>query len=185
MSDTVNSLMASQGQDAAAGADAAGGADPSGGGMSASTLKSLKMGGSAIAAVSKFGLAMSKATAISSEADQQFFGARQELLQAQEVSGEIQRALVQTVAAQQGVAAAGGVDIASGSVVEAGRQATITADRAARVTRNSADMNAALRRARGYALKQQAGVQRLTGFLNLATDIASMAVSAGGGAPGG
>lgn len=185
------------GQSASAGGDDGGmpsaGGDASGGDSSmasasgsSGTYDKLQAGGSAISILSKFGMAMNKARSLRDQAQQSGMEATQEYLQSQAASNEITRRLNGVIGAQQATAAAGNVDVASGSVTEAGRQAQLEASRAETLSRNMAIMNASQRRARMFALKQSAGVQTFTAWANLAMDTATTVAKAmGGGAPGG
>lgn len=168
------------------GGDGGGGADPGAGddsasGVGMSTADKLRMGGSAISALSSFGLAQSKATQMATEATQQRMAASEDYIQASEKQNAISKMYQETMGAQLTTAAASNVDIASGSVVNAQQQAQTTADQESRKIRLSAQMNADQRMASYYALKQASGVQRLTSWLNLGGDAAKMAAQAGAG----
>lgn len=166
---TVNSLFQGLGGGGDAGGGSGGG---SGGGMSSQTIGDFRIGTSAVSALSNYAMATSKAQSLRLEAGDETLAARQEYVQAQQKTNEINRAYNATIGAQINSAAAGGIDIASGSVVEAGRQAQATADRVAGVVRNDAEAGAAQRRSRAIMLKAQADMTEKGALISGAFDIA-------------
>lgn len=128
-------------------------------------LKALRIGTSAVSALSSFAQSRAEAMALDREAADADMQARQEFIQAQEQAAEIQRRANRTINDQLAVAAASGVDLGSGSVLDAQGQVQTEADRQLTISRNGAAMNAALRRSRAAALRGQAALTREGGLL--------------------
>lgn len=121
-----------------------------------SWLKALRVGTSAVSALSTYQQGQAQARADEADAFNEDLQARQEFIQSQEQANEIQRAYNQVVADQMSVAAASGIDVSSGSVIEARRDAQTQADRQLTISRNGAALNASLRRGRAAALRARA-----------------------------
>lgn len=128
-------------------------------------LKALRVGTSAVSALSVFQTAQAQARALEDDAANEEVQGRQEYIQAQEASNEIQRQFNQVVADQRAVAAANGIDVSSGSVAEARQDAQTVAERQLSITRSGADLNASLRRARAGRLRSNATTAREGGAL--------------------
>lgn len=128
-------------------------------------LQAIRIGTSAVSALSVYQQDRMKADAMEQTAADQEMQARQEFIQSQEQANEIGRQYNQLVEQQMMVAAASGIDINSGSVVEARQQAQAEADRQTSIGRNSTQLNAALRRSRALSLRANATSTREGGFI--------------------
>lgn len=142
----------------------------------AKILGAASFAGSTVAAVSNYAMMKQQAAASGMEAFDEQLAASTEFVQAAEKKNAIQREFLQVVADQQLAATAGGVDVGSGSVMEARRAAQAEADRQMSIAQNSAAMNASLRRARSTVLRRGATVTRRAADMTLAGDV----LSAGG-----
>lgn len=158
----IGSAVAGAGS-AVAGAAAAGGG---------TLLSTLRVGTSAISALSGFAQSNAAAQAQDDEAKNELFNVRQEFITAQQKANEIQDAFNDTIGDQLAAAASYGIDVGSGSVRAAQTAARTKADTQLQIVRNGADMNAALRRARAGALYKQASTTRIAGVVSAATGLA-------------
>src|SRR5665213_1991483 len=104
----------------------------------ANSLGLLRAGTSAISALSAFTMSSAQAQSLDMEAADENIAARGDYIQAQQKSNAINTAYNQVVGQQLAVASAGGVDVGSGSVQEAGRQARTKADQAITVAQTDA-----------------------------------------------
>lgn len=129
-------------------------------GKGAKVLSAVRVGATAVAALSAYQQSRLQADALEREAFDQEMASNQGFIQAQEENNAILREYNRTVMQQLAVAAAGGIDISSGSVIEARQQAQDDVDRQLTITRNGASMNAALRRARAAGLRGSAAMTR-------------------------
>lgn len=161
---------------AAAGATAAGATATAGGAATAASsgsalLSSLRLGMTAVSALSGFSMARAQAEAQRTEAFGQDMQARQEFTQAQEKSTAIQRAFNETAENQLAIASASGISLTSGSVIAARNQARDVADRQVSTARDSATVNAMIRRANAAALRASASTTATGGLLSAAGDV--------------
>lgn len=159
----------------ATGAITGGGGAAAGGGafgMSTGVLRGLSFGGNVIGSLSQFAMNSMNQQATQANAFDEKMAARQEYIAAADKANEINRAFIDTMGNLTSDAAAGGIDVASGSVQSARRQAEKDADQALTINRNSADMNASLRRARASMLDQSAKTQGFAGVGGLGASLA-------------
>lgn len=154
---------AATGHAASVGGTVAGGVN-AGASTAAQILNGLRVGTSAVSALSTFAMGASQAAAMEREAFDEQLAARNEHTQAMQRATAIEADYNLVVGQQLAIASASGIDVGSGSVIEARRQARQDADRQIAITRTGADMNAALRRARARALQAGAGSTRLAAF---------------------
>ncbi|HZL00468.1 MAG TPA: hypothetical protein VFC47_11275 [Caulobacteraceae bacterium] len=152
-------------------------ADNTGGFGLANSLGLLRAGTSAISALSAFTMSSAQAQSLDMEAADENIAARGDYIQAQQKSNAINTAYNQVVGQQLAVASAGGVDVGSGSVQEAGRQARTKADQAITVAQTDAQTDASLRQARAGVLQASASITRTTGILSGISDIAKGALN--------
>jgi hypothetical protein len=142
-----------------------------GGGFNANALGALRMGTSAVSAISTFMMSQEQAGAMRLEAGDEEIAARGDYVQAQQKTDQITRAYNNVVGQQVSDAAAGGIDVGSGSVVQAGYQARERADQAITVAQSSAQTDAALRQSRALMLSQSAAMTQTAGILSGITDL--------------
>lgn len=165
---TVLMFAAKAGTALMAGGHAAAGAASAAGGAAAGgskLLSMLRVGTSAVSALSSFGQARQEAFAQRLEAGDEDMAARQEFIQATETASAIQRQFNRTVSDQLAVASASGIDLGSGSVVEARNDARTDAERQIGIVRNGAATNAAVRRGRASYLRGAAKATTEGGLL--------------------
>lgn len=148
----------------------------SGNGLSSSTLSDFRAGTSAISAMSSYAMSQSQAQAMNMEATDEDLAARGEYVTAQQKSNEINRQFNRVRGAQLADASAMGVDIGSGSVIEAGRQAQQSADRQTLAVQTTAQINAQQRLSRAAMLRQSASQTSAAGGLTAVADIAKTAL---------
>lgn len=170
---TVGSAAAGIGTAVAGAAGAAAGAVGLGGSAAAGSgvLSALRVGTSAVSALSTFAAGHAEANALRDEASNEQLNARAEFINAQEKANAITDEFNQTVAEQLAVTSASGIDVGSGSVREARRFAQSQADRQIGIARRGADLNAALRRARAASLRSQAGLTDFAALLGGASKV--------------
>jgi hypothetical protein len=153
---------------------AASAAASSGGGKGPWTGKSLgglSRGLSALGSISEYASARQDAAALDQQARDEEMAGRQEYIQATERVAEIDDAFNRLVADQSVAAAGMGIDVGSGSVVEARRTAQAEADRERLKIRNAADANAKVRRVRALAYREGAKNARFGATLKLGMDL--------------
>jgi hypothetical protein len=126
-------------------------------------------------------MSLQQAASMDQQSRDEAMAGRQEYISAQETANAIEAKYGNVASAQTSTAAASGIDVASGSVMQARALARQNADSAITAARRTADINGNLRRARSIALKQQAGASRILGVVNLASDVASAFVTGGTG----
>lgn len=143
-----------------------------GSGPSSGSLASLRVGTSAISAISSYAMAQNQAQALNMEASDETLAANEGYIQAKEKTNAINLDYTRTVGAQLSAAAAGGIDIGSGSVQEATRQSGQTAMRQQTIINNSAQLNAQQRLSRAAMLRNSAQVTQTAGMLSSLTDLA-------------
>lgn len=151
------------------------------GGASSSQLSGLARAGSVVSSLSKFAMSLQQAASLDQQSRDEAMASRQEYISAQETANAIDAKYGDVASAQTSAAAASGIDVASGSVMQARTLARQNADSAITSARRTADINGNLRRARSIALKQQAGASRILGVVNLAADVASSFATGGVG----
>jgi hypothetical protein len=144
----------------------------------------LASGGTALAALQRFGAARVQARSLKGQARAEDMNARMELANADIASTAATERYLETVSRNQVGAAASGIDVASGSVraVQDGARDELTSYLAG--VRNNAVAASYTRAANAASMRAQAKQLRLTAFLNLLSDGAnamSQAASAGGG----
>lgn len=147
-------------------------------GWGSKILQGLRIGTSAVSALSVFGKGEMEASQLRAEAANSTLQSRQEFIQGQQSANDLEKAYNQTVLDQLAVASASGIDVASGGVTDARNQARDAADRQLSITRGGIEMNAALRRARASYLTGAAGLTREVGTIGAV----SRAAAAGGDA---
>lgn len=151
------------GSSAAATSTAAGGAKAA---TTASTiLKAARVGTSVVSALSSFAQSRQEAASMENQAFNETLQANQEFIQSQERANSIMRDYNAVVQDQMAVAYANGLDISSGSVVEARQDAQVTAGRQLAIDRNTTTMNATLRKGRAAYLRNAASQSKGMGFL--------------------
>lgn len=169
------SMMGAGGGSAAAAGAGGGGsflsqaAGMAGGGGSA--LGQIGAGMNAVSALSSYAMQSQNAGAMQSSAFDERLQATQEFIQAQQRANQIHAEFNRAVGAQMTTAAANGIDVASGSVLEARRSAQEQADQALSISRSTAEMNAALRMARARMLAQSANTTQAAGGASLAMNL--------------
>lgn len=131
----------------------------------------LSFGTSAVSAMSGYAMSQFKAGEYALAAGDERIAAGQDYLQAQQKANSIRLTYSRTVGAQQSAAAAGGIDIASGSVVEAQRQAQQEADRQLSASREGAQVDANLRRSRATMLDSAASLTRTNATTSLVSGL--------------
>jgi hypothetical protein len=131
--------------------------------MSAGTLKGLRIGLSATSALSTFMQGAAEAGNMNAEAANEQIQAKQEYIQASQSSTEILRRYNEQSADQLAWAAESGISITSGSVLEARRSLQTDADRQTANIRETAQINAQLRRGRAKALRRGAALTMIGG----------------------
>lgn len=151
-------------------------AGPGGGQGMSNALGAARFGTSALSAVSNYNLQNAQADNLDLEAGDEDIQARQEYVQAQQKSNLINRQYTSVIGRQLSDAAAGGVDIASGSVQEEGRQAEQEADRQQLAVRTTAQMNAAERMSRAVMLRASANTDRSSAGFGLASGLLTSAL---------
>ncbi len=143
------------------------------GGFSASgALGALRLGTSAVSALSGFAMSQYQANALDDEAANERLAARGDYVQAQEKSNQINLAYNRVIGAQLADASAGNIDVGSGSVQEAGRQAEQQRDRVNTAALTTAQIDANIRSARAQMLSQSASITRTTGIISGLADVA-------------
>jgi hypothetical protein len=149
-----------------------------GGGIPGSDiLGAARFGTSAVSALSGFALANAQANALDEEAGNETIAARGDYVQAQQKNNQINQAFNQVIGRQLATASAGGVDIGSGSVIEAGRQAEQQRDRVVTANLTGAQTDAAMRTAQAQMLAQSASVTRTAGLLGGIAEVAKAGLS--------
>lgn len=148
---------------------AAGGGDTI---SASSALGAARFGTSALSALSGFAMSRYNANALDDEAANERLAARGDYLQAQQKTNAINLSFNKVIGAQLADASAGGIDVGSGSVQEAGRQAEQQRDRVVRTAQSGAQIDANLRTARASMLANSASITRTTGILGGIADIA-------------
>lgn len=139
---------------------------------------SVGAGGSVVSSLANFALAGMNQQATQDEAWSANLQARGAYVQSAEKANSIKNAMVQTSSALTSAAAAGGIDVASGSVQAARRTIQTQGDNALEVDRDSADETAQLLRTRAAYLDKSAQVQGVTGVINFANSIANSVAQA-------
>lgn len=153
----------------AVGSVAAGAAGAAGAGSG--ILSALRVGTSAVSALSTFASGHAAAQAQRDEAANEEINARAEFTNAMEKANAIGDEFNQTVADQLSVASAYGIDVGSGSVKAARTYAQGVAGRQIGIVRRGADLNAALRRARADSLRSSATLTEIAGVFGAGAKI--------------
>lgn len=147
---------------------------PAGGGIGQLTpgqIGGARMGLSAVSAISNYALSQSQGDALQLEAENEQLAARGDYIQAQQRSNAVNLQAKQVMGKQLAYAAAGGIDVGSGSVIEAQRQTEQAQDRANLAIRTSAQTDASLRMARASFLNYSASADKQSGLLSMFGDL--------------
>lgn len=155
-----------------AGGGAMAGAQSSGSWMtSPQSLSDIRMGTSAISALSSYAMSRSQQGALNLEAGDETIAARQDFTQAQQKTNLINRQFYQVQGRQLADAAAGGIDIGSGSVQQQTLQAEQERNRQVGVQQTQAQMDAAQRMSRATFLRYSASTTGATGVMSSLADL--------------
>lgn len=160
---------------AAASAAKGGGGSGGSGPFSGKSLGGASRGLSALGSIMEYAGARQQAAGLDQQRRDEEMAGRQEYIQASERVSEIDDAYNRLVADQSVAAAGMGIDVGSGSVVEARRTAQAEADRERIKIRNAADANAKMRRVRALAYGQAAKNARFGATLKLGLDLGAAA----------
>ncbi len=167
----MKAVMAFAGKAATAAARGSGGSSAAGP-WTGKSLGGMSRGLSVLGSISEFAAARQQAASLDQERRDEEMAGRQEYIVASERVAQIDADYNRLVGDQMSAAAAMGIDVGSGSVIEARRTAQGEADRQREIIRNSADANAKLRKVRALAFGQGAKNARLGASLKLGLDIA-------------
>ncbi len=148
-------------------------------GTGSKILQAIRVGTSVVSGISTFARASAEARALEQNAKDAGLEATQEFVQAQQRNNAIQAQYNATVGDQMAYASAAGIDLSSGSVVEARRAAQFDAQREIDITRQGAEMNAALRRGRAASLRAQASLTKTGGGMAGLVSVGNGLVEAG------
>lgn len=159
------------------------GAAAGGGFGTAGVLSAARFGTSALSALSGFAMSQEQATTMNIEAGDEELAARADYVQAQQKNNAINLQFNKVIGSQLAVASAGNIDVGSGSVQEAGRQAEQQRNREQQAAWQSAQTDATLRTMRANLLTQNASTTSTVGYLSEASRLATAGLqltSAGG-----
>lgn len=173
MSQFVSSMFAGMNGASVGGATGGDFTSDSSGGGSGDALAAASAGTSMISALSSYAQGRAQAQTLFDQAASERMAATGALLDAQQKATAISDQYNQTIADQFAVASASGYDVGSLSVGAARTFAQGQADRATDVIRQSANMEAALRRARAYQFDNQAHMATEAGAISGVTKFAT------------
>lgn len=168
--------MRSQGGGGGATAGASAGASGGQGGFS----QNMATGSSIVSTLSSYAEGKMKVEDMRREAFSEGLAMKQEFIDATERTNAIQAEYNKIVGDQMASASGGGIDVGSGSVVEARNQLRDDAARETRRINNAADLNASVRKARMIKLRENAKTAEIYNILNAAVSIGSAFVKPGG-----
>lgn len=134
-------------------------------------LQALRVGTSVVSALSTYAQGQAQAQAAETQAFSEEMQARQEYLQSQEKAVSINRDFNRYAADTLAIAAASGIDVASGDVATVQQQARAEADRQISIARGDAEVNAQLRRANAAAYRASAKRSRALAPFAAAADL--------------
>jgi hypothetical protein len=146
---------------------------PSTGSGSSTSYGNQSKAGNVVSALAQFALASQRAQGARTEAQYQEMAARSEYTSAQEKANAIDAQFADIAGAQTVATAAAGLDVSSPSLAAWRAASRANADAEIRGARETAIMNASLRRAQAKALKASAGGGMLASGLAIAGDLMS------------
>ncbi len=152
---------------------ASGGSSGGTGPFTARQIGGASRGLSVLGSISEWAGSRQRAAALDQDARDEAMAGRQEYITASERVTQIDADFNRLVGEQMVTAAAYGIDVGSGSVVEARRAAQGDADRERGIIRNTAETNARLRKVRELGLRQAAKNTRFGSTIKLGLDVAS------------
>ncbi|MFN4288906.1 MAG: hypothetical protein ACK4E3_10480 [Brevundimonas sp.] len=141
--------------------------------FSGKTLGGMSRGVDALSSIAEFAAGQQRAASLRQEARDERLAGRLEYTRADEAINAIDARYNAMVGAQLAATGEMGIDPSSGSVVAARNALRDEADRERRTLRNSADMNASLRRLRSLNLRNQARNQSILSTAKLVMDLGS------------